>query len=77
MLYLIINAHCSKNFSISKYHQLFCTIVDLPLKDSDPYDYLQFKFIKGILGINYKSTYAAFRVELNRLPIKAKTNPLH
>ena len=46
--------------------------VDLPLKDSDPYEYLHLKFIKEILGVHYKSTNVACRAELNRLPLKAK-----
>ena len=44
----------------------------MPFKDSDPYEHLHLKFIKEILGVQYKSTNAACRAELNRLPLKAK-----
>ena len=46
--------------------------VDLPLKDSDPYEYLHLQFIKEILSIHYKSTNADCRGELKRLPLKSK-----
>ena len=46
---------------------LYCSelwAVDLPLKDSDPYEYLHLK-IKEILGVHYKSTNVACRAELS------------
>ena len=46
--------------------------IDLPVKDSDPYEYLHLKCIKEILGVHWKSTNVACRAELNRLPIKAR-----
>ena len=46
--------------------------VYLLFKDSDPYEHFHLKLIKEVLGVQYKSTNAAYRAELNRLPLKAK-----
>ena len=67
MLGLIIHAHCLKTFLIHKCRQLFFTVenfggVDLPLKDSDPYEYIHLIFIKRNLGVHYESIYAACRL---------------
>ena len=41
-------------------------------RDSDPFEHLQYKFIKEILGIHCKASNAACLAELNRLPLYTK-----
>ena len=48
--------------------------VYLLFKDSDPYEHLHLKFIKDVLGVQYKSTNAAYRAELNRLHFKSENS---
>ena len=42
------------------------------LKDSEPFEHLQMKFIKEILGVHSKATNVACRAELARTPLKTK-----
>ncbi len=43
-----------------------------PPNDSDPYEHLHLKFIKEILGVNYKTTNIACLIETNRTSLHLK-----
>ena len=41
-------------------------------KDTEPFEHLQLKFVKEILGVHCKASNAACLAELNRKPLKTK-----